>query len=97
MALAVSGLPTDRFFFAGFLPAKQTERRRAIGEVAVHSVDPGVLRGAAPAAWSLADLVELLGDRPAAVARELTKMFEEGPPRIARRKLAAHYAKLIPM
>ncbi len=34
MALALSGLPTDRFFFAGFLPAKPTERRRAIGEVA---------------------------------------------------------------
>ena len=91
MALAVSGLPTDRFFFGGFLPARPVERRRAIGEVA--SVPATIVFFEAPhrLAASLADLAELLGERPAAVARELTKLFEE-----VRRgtlpELAAYYA-----
>lgn len=92
MALALSGLPTDRFFFAGFLPAKAAERRRAIGEVA--AVPSTLVFFEAPhrLAESLGDLAELLGDRPAAVARELTKLFEE-----VRREplpvLAKHYAR----
>ncbi len=91
MALAVSGLPTDRFFFGGFLPAKPVERRRAIGEAA--TVPATIVFFEAPhrLAASLADLAGLLGERPAAVARELTKLFEE-----VRRgtlpELAAHYA-----
>jgi 16S rRNA (cytidine1402-2'-O)-methyltransferase len=92
MALAVSGLPTDRFFFGGFLPAKEGERRRAIGAVA--SLPATLVFFEAPhrLAASLADLAELLGARPAAVARELTKLFEEvrrGP----LDELAAHYAE----
>lgn len=85
MALALSGLPTDRFFFAGFLPAKASERRRAIGEAA--SVPATLVFFEAPHRLpdSLADLAELLGDRPAAVARELTKLFEE----VRREKLGA--------
>src|SRR5215510_2881640 len=77
MALALSGLPTDRFFFGGFLPAKGGERRRAIGDAAL--IPSTVVFFEAPhrLAASLADLAELLGDRPAAVARELTKLFEE--------------------
>ena len=77
MALALSGLPTDRFFFGGFLPAKEGERRRAIGAVA--SLPATLVFFEAPhrLAASLADLAELLGARPAAVARELTKLFEE--------------------
>ena len=92
MALALSGLPTDRFFFAGFLPARGTERRRAIGEVA--SVPSTLVFFEAPHRLpeALADLVELLGDRPAAVARELTKLFEEVR-RGSLGKLAAQYAK----
>ena len=91
MALALSGLPTDRFFFGGFLPAKEGERRRAIGAVA--SLPATLVFFEAPhrLAASLADLAELLGARPAAVARELTKLFEEVR-RASLVELAAHYA-----
>jgi 16S rRNA (cytidine1402-2'-O)-methyltransferase len=90
MALALSGLPTDRFFFGGFLPAKPTERRRAIGEAA--TVPATIVFFEAPhrLTASLADLAELLGARPAAVARELTKLFEEVR-RGSLTELAAHY------
>jgi 16S rRNA (cytidine1402-2'-O)-methyltransferase len=91
MALALSGLPTDRFFFGGFLPAKAGERRRAIAEAAPV---PGTLvffEAPHRLAASLADLAELLGERPAALARELTKMFEEVR-RASLGELAAHYA-----
>ena len=91
MALALSGLPTDRFFFGGFLPAREGERRRAIA--AAGSVPATLVFFEAPhrLAASLADLAELLGPRPAAIARELTKLFEEvrrGP----LDALAGHYA-----
>lgn len=91
MALALAGLPTDRFFFAGFLPAKATERRRAIGEAA--AVPSTLVFFEAPhrLAEALQDLAELLGDRPAAVARELTKLFEEVR-RAPLGDLARHYA-----
>src|SRR5438094_9864076 len=77
MALALSGLPTDRFFFGGFLPAKQVERRRAISDAA--RVPSTLVFFEAPhrLAASLVDLADLLGPRPAAIARELTKLFEE--------------------
>ena len=90
MALALSGLPTDRFFFGGFLPAKPTERRRAIAEAA--TVPATLIFFEAPhrLTASLADMAELLGDRPAAVARELTKLFEEVR-RAPLGELAAHY------
>jgi 16S rRNA (cytidine1402-2'-O)-methyltransferase len=77
MALVLSGLPTDRFFYAGFLPTKSAGRRRALVEL--KSV-PGtllVLEAPQRLAESLADMAEVLGDRPAAVARELTKIYEE--------------------
>jgi 16S rRNA (cytidine1402-2'-O)-methyltransferase len=91
LALALSGLPTERFFFGGFLPTKAGERRRAIAEAA--RVPATVIFFEAPhrLAASLADLAELLGDRPAAVARELTKLFEEVR-RAPLPELAAHYA-----
>jgi 16S rRNA (cytidine1402-2'-O)-methyltransferase len=91
MALALSGLPTDRFFFGGFLPAKAGERRRMIAEAAQIPATLVFFEAPHRLAASLADLAELLGDRPAAVARELTKLFEE----VRRRslgELAAHYA-----
>ena len=91
MALALSGLPTDRFFFAGFLPAKATERRRAIGEVVAIPSTLVFFEAPHRLPEALADLLELLGDRPAAVARELTKMFEEVR-RAPLATLAAHYA-----
>jgi 16S rRNA (cytidine1402-2'-O)-methyltransferase len=91
MALALSGLPAERFLFAGFLPSRTVERRRTIAELA--GVPATLVFFEAPhrLAGSLADLADLLGDRPAAVARELTKLFEE----VRREKLAAlaaHYA-----
>ena len=91
MALALSGLPTDRFYFGGFLPARGTERRRAIAAAAAVPATLVFFEAPHRLAESLADCAELLGARPAAVARELTKLFEEvrrGP----LPELAAHYA-----
>ncbi len=92
MALALSGLPTDRFFFGGFLPAKEVERRRAISAAA--SVPSTLVFFEAPhrLAASLVDLADLLGPRPAAIARELTKLFEEVR-RAPLTELADHYAR----
>lgn len=76
-ALEVSGLPTDRFAFEGFLPRKQGKRRSRIEELRddprtlIFFESPHRLRA------SLADLLEGLGDRPASVSREITKKFEE--------------------
>jgi len=91
MALAVAGLPTDRFYFGGFLPTKPGERRRAIAEAAQVPATLVFFEAPHRLAASLADLAELLGERPAAVARELTKMFEEVR-RASLTELAAHYA-----
>ena len=91
MALALSGLPTDRFFFAGFLPAKPAERRRAIAEAALVPSTLVFFEAPHRLGASLGDLAELLGPRPAAVARELTKLFEEVR-RAPLDQLAAHYA-----
>jgi 16S rRNA (cytidine1402-2'-O)-methyltransferase len=77
-ALALSGLPVDRFAFEGFLPRKGGERRRALQAVA-H--DPRTLvffEAPHRVAEALAAMAEVLGpDRPAAVCRELTKTYEE--------------------
>jgi len=92
MALALSGLPTDRFFFGGFLPAKPVERRRAIAEAGAIPATLVFFEAPHRLAASLADLAELLGDRAAAVARELTKLFEEVR-RAPLVELAAHYGR----
>ncbi|SFJ37488.1 16S rRNA (cytidine(1402)-2'-O)-methyltransferase [Jannaschia pohangensis] len=76
-ALCVAGLPTDRFFFAGFLPPKPAARRT---ELAALAAVPGTLvlyESPKRLAAMLADAAELLGPREAAVCRELTKKFEE--------------------
>jgi 16S rRNA (cytidine1402-2'-O)-methyltransferase len=77
-ALTSSGLPTDMFFFAGFLPPKRDARRKRIAALAR---EPGTLilfEAPSRVAATLADLAEGLGSaRPAAVARELTKLHEE--------------------
>ena len=91
MALALSGLPTDRFFFGGFLPARETERRRAIAAAAAVPATLVFFEAPHRLAAALADLAELMGPRPAAVARELTKLFEEVR-RGTLAELAAHYA-----
>ncbi len=83
-ALAASGLPTDAFFFAGFLPPKQAARRTRIAEL---TAVPGTLvlfEAPQRVSDSLADLAAVLGVRLGVVARELTKLHEE----IARGSLA---------
>lgn len=76
-ALAVSGLPPGRFVFEGFLPRKAGERRRRIGALAGERRTLIFYESPHRLAQSLADLAALLGPRPAAVARELTKLYEE--------------------
>ncbi|MEJ0094435.1 MAG: 16S rRNA (cytidine(1402)-2'-O)-methyltransferase [Methylocella sp.] len=75
-ALVVAGLPTDRFFFEGFLPPKSSARRQRIAELAPI---PGTLvffESPRRVAETLADLSAVLGPREAAMARELTKYYE---------------------
>ena len=76
-ALALSGLPTERFLFAGFLPATSGDRRRALAELS--QVQATLILFEAPhrLPQSLRDMATVLGDREAAVARELTKLHEE--------------------
>ncbi|HYD72678.1 MAG TPA: 16S rRNA (cytidine(1402)-2'-O)-methyltransferase [Candidatus Binatia bacterium] len=88
--LVVSGLPTDRFLFAGFLPAKHAARRAALEELADMNVTLIFYETGPRLAESLADMGEVLGARTAAVARELTKLFEEAR-RETLHELAAHY------
>lgn len=89
-ALVLSGLPTDRFMFAGFLPPKTVARKQALSEVA-HVPATLIFYETAPRLEdSLANMLEMLGDRPAAVARELTKKFEEVQ-RGTLSALVAHY------
>ncbi|HZY23435.1 MAG: 16S rRNA (cytidine(1402)-2'-O)-methyltransferase [Microvirga sp.] len=75
-ALVVSGLPTDRFFFEGFLPAKSGARRTRLQAIA--GIPGTLILYEAPHRLPemLADAAEILGERPAVVARELTKLFE---------------------
>lgn len=90
-ALGSSGLPTDAFLFAGFLPAKETARRNRIREL---SSVPGTLmifESPSRLAETLTDLAQGLGNRPAAVARELTKLHEEVL-RASLEELAREYA-----
>lgn len=75
-ALVIAGLPTDRFFFEGFLPQKSAARRARIAELAKI---PGTLvffESPRRLAGMFDDMHAVLGDRPAAIARELTKHFE---------------------
>lgn len=87
-ALVLSGLPSDRFFFAGFLPPKSAARKSVLHDV---KDVPGTLvfyETAPRLVESLADMKEILGDREAAVTRELTKKFEE----VRRDSLSALFA-----
>lgn len=84
-ALSVSGLPTDRFLFAGFLPNTSSARKRALRELADIPGSLVFYESPRRIAASLRDMAETLGaDRQAAVCRELTKRFEE----VTRGKLA---------
>jgi 16S rRNA (cytidine1402-2'-O)-methyltransferase len=91
-ALVAAGLPTDEFFFAGFLPARSNARRTRLSEL--QSVPGTLIFYEAPhrLAATLSDAYEILGEREAVVARELTKLHEE----IRRGRLselAADYAE----
>ena len=94
-ALIAAGLPTDEFFFGGFLPARASARRERLNEL--RAVPGTLIFYEAPhrLAASLQDAYEILGEREAVVARELTKLHEE----IRRGRLSElseHYASIEP-
>src|SRR5499433_1883612 len=76
-ALSASGLPNEEFLFIGFLPARSGERRRALERLRLE--DRTLILYEAPhrVAETIADALEILGDRPACLAREVTKLHEE--------------------
>ena len=76
MALVLSGLPTDRFVFEGFLPHKKGRQTR-LRELTTEPRTIVLYESPYRLLKTLGELRETLGDRPAAVARELTKMYEE--------------------
>jgi 16S rRNA (cytidine1402-2'-O)-methyltransferase len=89
-ALSASGLPNEEFLFIGFLPARSGERQRALERLRIE--DRTVILYEAPhrIAESIAEALEILGDRPACLAREVTKLHEE----FRRGKLSALAASL---
>lgn len=76
-AAIVSGLPTDSLFFGGFLPSKKGERRKRLEEIKHIPATLIFYESPHRVGKSLVDCLEVLGDRRAAVARELTKLHEE--------------------
>src|ERR1700730_3338120 len=76
-ALSVAALPTDRFFFEGFLPPKQTARRARLAELARIDATLVMFESGNRVQDTLADLADIMGTRDAAVCREMTKMHEE--------------------
>jgi 16S rRNA (cytidine1402-2'-O)-methyltransferase len=76
-ALTVAGLPTDQFFFAGFLPPKVAARRARINELARVPATLVLYETGPRLAGALADLAAGLGGREAAICRELTKLHED--------------------
>jgi 16S rRNA (cytidine1402-2'-O)-methyltransferase len=76
-SLSASGLPSEEFLFVGFLPARSGERRRALERLRIE--DRTIILYEAPhrVAECVADALEILGDRPACLAREVTKLHEE--------------------
>lgn len=90
-ALVLSGLPADRFHFAGFPPSRQAARRRFLNDLADIDATLVLLESPRRLAAALADMNDIFGPRPAAVARELTKLHEEVV-RDDLRSLAAKYA-----
>jgi 16S rRNA (cytidine1402-2'-O)-methyltransferase len=91
-ALILSGLPSDRFLFAGFLPPRSGERRSALEELKSQSATLIFFESGPRLSDTLADMADVLGDRASAVARELTKLFEETR-RGTLGELAKHYEK----
>ena len=77
VALTLGGLPTDAFLFAGFLPSKQGSRRARIAELAQVPATLVFFEAPSRVPEAFADLAAVLGPRPGALARELTKLHEE--------------------
>ena len=94
-ALTLAGLPTDRFLFLGFLPSKEHARAEAIAEVAAVRATLVLYESGPRLASCLAALAAGLGDREAAVTREITKKFEEAVTGTLA-TLAARYADAPP-
>jgi len=76
-ALCIAGLPADRVLFAGFLPPRSAARRTALEELRPGRQTLVFFESGPRLRDSLTDMAEVLGPRPAAVARELTKLYEE--------------------
>lgn len=92
-ALSGSGLPADRFVFDGFLPRAGAERRRRVQAIAAEPRAIVLFEAPTRVVRTLRDLAEAIGDRPVAVARELTKKFEEHRHGTAT-ELADHYERV---
>jgi 16S rRNA (cytidine1402-2'-O)-methyltransferase len=89
-ALLLSGLPSDRFLYAGFLAPKSAARRRELAELAGIGATLVFFETAPRLAAALGDMAAILGDRKAAIVREITKLFEQ-----ARRGRLADLAREI--
>src|ERR1700686_4451180 len=76
-ALAGSGLPSEEFLFVGFLPQRSGERRRMLERLRIEERTIILYEAPHRIAESIADAREILGDRPACIAREVTKLHEE--------------------
>ena len=76
-ALSVAALPTDRFFFEGFLPPKETARRARLAELARIDATLVMFESGSRVQATLADLARVMAGREAAICREMTKMHEE--------------------
>jgi 16S rRNA (cytidine1402-2'-O)-methyltransferase len=76
-ALAASGMPIDEFTFIGFLPSRPTERRKRLRALAAEPRTLALYEAPHRLLDTLEDALEILGNRPAVVARELTKVYEE--------------------
>jgi 16S rRNA (cytidine1402-2'-O)-methyltransferase len=94
-ALCVSGLPTDRFLFAGFPPTRAGPRQRFLTELAAVPATLVLMESPRRLAASLTAMAEVFGERDAVVARELTKLFEEIR-RGTLAELAGHYREALP-
>jgi 16S rRNA (cytidine1402-2'-O)-methyltransferase len=88
--LTMSGLPTDSFFFGGFLPARQAARRARLEQLATVPASLVLFEAPGRLADALGDIAATLGERDVVVARELTKHFEE-----VRRGIAAELSREI--
>lgn len=94
-ALCIAGQPTDRFTFAGFPPPKTVGREKWLQNLPDRTGTLVFYEGVSRISDSLASMARVLGDRPAAVCRELTKLHEEAR-RGSLSELAAHYAEAGP-